>query len=236
MNFKECGYDYIPSPFKFFDGCLITKKKKVLVKYLYNADSLKRSMAEAMKKFSKTFNKEIYIISEKTKRKKIGDEIHIRYEIPVVSYECFLDIIENKRKIDKIYNRGKIIVKIDGKKLEKIRKEKGIKRSKVAKILGSSYESIYMYEKGFINIDYEKYLKLKDLFDIEAESFDVFNYTIHEDPLEDEIDLEFCKKGFKIYKILEDKIYKKDERIVCLRRKKDVEEISEVLGFKFFII
>jgi len=36
MNFKECGYDYIPSPFKFFDGCLITKKKKVLVMAILN--------------------------------------------------------------------------------------------------------------------------------------------------------------------------------------------------------
>ncbi len=236
MKLKEYGYDYVSSPFRFFDGCLITNKKKVLVKYLYNADSLKKNIADAMKKFSKTFNKEIYIVAEKTKRKKIGNEIHIRYDIPVVSYDSFLDIIENKRKIDRIYKRGKIIVKIDGKKLEKIRKEKGIKRSKLAKILGTSYESIYMYEKGYINVDYDKYLKLKKLLEIEIESFEIFNFEINEDPLEDEIDIKFCKKGFKMYKILEDKIYKKNEKIVFLRKKKDVEEISEVLGFKFFTI
>lgn len=58
-----------------------------------------------------------------------------------------------------------------GKKLKRLRKEKGLSQNKIGKILGVSYQQIQKYENGTNRLPVDKLATLKAYYGISCDAF-----------------------------------------------------------------
>ncbi len=184
----------------------IAAKKDVinlLIKALYNIDSLKAEMAEEMKILAKLLSSSPIVVGEKFKMNFLErGVVYNRYGLPVVNTATFYDLI-----VEGIYPMvysapGGYYVKLDGKKIKEIRKKLGLSLGEVAKMLGVSRRLIKKYEEG-MDASIENAIKLVEILgSFVIKSVNVFDFKIDEEIKERKV--EFSKTEEKIIEQLKD--------------------------------
>ncbi len=121
----------------------------LILKVLYNVDSLKSEVAEEMKKLAKLLEASPIVVGERFKFDFLErGVVYTRYGLPVVNLATFYDfIVENIPPY--IYSApGGYYVKLDSKKIREARERLGISIGEMAKMLGVSRRTIKKYEEG----------------------------------------------------------------------------------------
>lgn len=144
---------------------VIARKENIvlLLKILYNVDSLKPEIAEEIKKLAKILNASPIVIGEKFKFNFLErGVVYSRYGLPVINLATFYDfIIENIPPY--IYSApGGYYVKLDSEKIREMREKLGISLGEIAKRLGVSRRTVKKYEEG-IDASIETAMKIEEI-------------------------------------------------------------------------
>jgi len=121
----------------------------LILKVLYNVDSLKPEAAEEMKKLTAILEASPMVVGERFKFDFLErGVVYTRYGLPVINIATFYDfIIEDIPPY--IYSApGGYYVKLDSEKIKDAREKLGISVGKMAKMLGVSRRTIKKYEEG----------------------------------------------------------------------------------------
>ncbi len=164
--FQESGFQvFVPLKQRsLFDMLAKRDHELFLIKVLENIDSIKKQQASALKNLAGKLSASCLIIGERTKEYKLmGGVVYERYGIYTINTATLKDALSGNMPL-KRYWKGKLIVNP---------KLPNINPSEIAKILGVSRESAYMYKKGQIKMEYSKALKLEKL-GLELDSYDIF--------------------------------------------------------------
>lgn len=146
---------------------IIAKREEniLLVKVLYNIDSLKPEIAEDMKSLSILLNASPIIIGERFKFSYLDrGVVYNRYDLPVINTATLYDLIID-RIPPVIYSApGGYYVKLDSEKIRDVWENLGISLGVLAKELGISRRGVKKYEEG-VDTSVENALKLEDLLE-----------------------------------------------------------------------
>jgi len=130
---------------------IVARKDDVvlLIKVLYNVDSLKPEAAEEMKKLTKILQASPLVIGERFKFDFLErGVVYTRYGLPVINLATFYDFV-----IEGIYPYvysapGGYYVKLDSEKIREARERLGLSVGDMAKMLGVSRRTVKKYEEG----------------------------------------------------------------------------------------
>ncbi|MEM1579172.1 MAG: transcriptional regulator [Archaeoglobaceae archaeon] len=163
---KKEGYrllELVDTKPRCFD--LIAKRGEqiLLLKVLYNVDSLKMEIAEEIKKTAKLLNAIPIVIGERFKFDFLERRVvYTRYNLPVINIATFYDYL--KGNPPSVYSApGGYYVKLDAEKIKKARESMGISIGETAKRLGVSRRSVRNYEEG-ADATIEIAIKIEELF------------------------------------------------------------------------
>ncbi len=154
----------------------------VLIKVLYNVDSLKSDMVREMKLIAKVLKASPIVVGEKFKQDFLErGVVYTRYGIPVINVATLYDIV-----VEGIYPLvysapGGYYVKIDSEKFRKRREELGLSIGEIASRIGVSRRAAKKYEEG-VDVSLENAIKLEEILggDI-VEEINVFEFEIDVD-------------------------------------------------------
>ncbi|HDN73622.1 transcriptional regulator [Archaeoglobales archaeon] len=121
----------------------------LILKVLYNVDSLKSEIAEEIKKLAKLLEASPIVIGERFKVDFLErGVVYTRYGLPVINLATFYDFIIESI-LPCIYSApGGYYVKLDSEKIKEARERLGISIGEMAKRLGVSRRTIKKYEEG----------------------------------------------------------------------------------------
>jgi len=162
----EAGYETIVSKgTKKYSFNLIAKResKKLVVRFLKNVDSCRKSIATELKKLAFSIDGVPLIVGLYAKNEPLlSGVIYSRFGIFTTNTETFKDIINEKEPI--VYaKRGGLFVRVNGSKLRKLREEKRLSLGQLAKEVGVSRRAIYGYEREEIEATLEVAMKLEEV-------------------------------------------------------------------------
>jgi putative transcriptional regulator len=149
---SKAGYsvtDLIETRPRCFDVVAKKDETVLLLKVLYNIDSLKPEMAEDLKKLAKVLGASPIIVGERFKFDFLDrGVVYSRYGIPVVNLATFYDfIIEGIPPF--VYSApGGYYVRLDSEKIKEVRERLGFSLGDMAKMLGVSRRTVKKYEEG----------------------------------------------------------------------------------------
>jgi putative transcriptional regulator len=121
----------------------------LLLKILYNVDSLKAEVAEEMKKLASLLNASPIVIGERFKFDFLErGVVYSRYGLPVINLATFHDFVVESIP-PYIYSApGGYYVRLDSEKIREVREKLGISLGDMAKMLGVSRRTVKKYEEG----------------------------------------------------------------------------------------
>uniref|UniRef100_A0A7C3RD68 Putative HTH-type transcriptional regulatory protein ENN70_01510 n=1 Tax=Archaeoglobus fulgidus TaxID=2234 RepID=A0A7C3RD68_ARCFL len=130
---------------------IVARKDNIvlLIKVLYNVDSLKPEAAEEMKKLTKILQASPIVIGERFKFDFLErGVVYTRYGLPVINLATFYDFV-----VDGVYPYiysapGGYYVKLDSEKIRAAREKLGLSIGDMAKLLGVSRRTVKKYEEG----------------------------------------------------------------------------------------
>ncbi|MCX8172739.1 MAG: transcriptional regulator [Archaeoglobaceae archaeon] len=222
---------------------LIAKKDKLilLIKVLYNVDSLKLEIAEEMKKIAKLLNAIALVIGERFKFDFLERRVvYTRYNIPVINLATFYDYLRGE--LPYIYSApGGYYVKLNAEKLRKVREAMGISIGDAARRLGVSKRTVKNYEDG-TDASIEIAIKLEEIFGDVVKKIDFSEFINQEtcDSMEleergNEIIEKLREIGIAVYPVKHtpfDAISKFEgsEVIMGLKQVREIERRAELIG------
>jgi len=163
---KKAGFtltDIVETKPRCFDIVARRDKIVLLIKVLYNIDSLKVEMAEEMKMIAKLLNASPIVVGERFKFDYLErGVVYNRYGLPVINTATFYDFIVEKVPPMVYSAPGGHYVKLDSEKIREAREKAGISLGEIAKALGVSRRTVKKYEEG-IDTSIENALKLEEL-------------------------------------------------------------------------
>ncbi|WP_457548682.1 transcriptional regulator [Archaeoglobus sp.] len=244
---SKAGYkvtDIVETKPRCFD--IVARKGDVilLIKVLYNIDSLKHEMAKDMKVVAKLLKASPIVIGEKYKNDYLErGVVYNRYGLPVVNTATFYDFV-----VEGIYPMvysapGGFFVKIDGEKLREMRERLGLSIGDLANILGVSRRTVKKYE-GEVDASVETALKLEEVFGVEViKAIDLLNFVQDENVdakfdfsgREGEIVRQLECIGVKVYPIKHapfDVVSQAEEENILtgVRQVKEIDKRATILG------
>jgi putative transcriptional regulator len=155
--------DLVETKPRCFDIVAKSGEIVLLIKTLYNIDSLKSEMAEEMRTVAKLLKASPIVIGERFKLDYLErGVVYSRYGLPVVNTATFYDfIVEGLPPM--IYSApGGYYVRLDSERIREARERLGISLGDIAKILGISRRSVKKYEEG-VDTSVENALKLEEV-------------------------------------------------------------------------
>ncbi|MFP3946876.1 MAG: transcriptional regulator [Archaeoglobaceae archaeon] len=225
---------------------IIAKKAEnvLLVKVLYNIDSLKPEIAEDMKSVSILLKASPIVIGERFKFSYLDrGVVYNRYGLPVINTATLYDLIVDKIP-PVIYSApGGYYVRLDSERIREVREELGISLGVVAKELGISRRAVKKYEEG-VDTSVENALKLEDILETNVvKAIDILRFVGKEvneqrdiglNDEEAEIVDQLRYLGIKVYPIRHapfDVIFKPIDELVLtgIRQVKEIEKRAFVL-------
>jgi len=223
-----------------FDIIARKKDKILLIKVLYNIDSLKLETAEEMRKIAKLLNATPIVIGEKFKFDFLERRVvYTRYNLPVVNLATFYDYLRGE--LPYIYSApGGYYVKIDAEKMRKARESIGMSIGAAAKILGVSKRTVMNYEEGG-DASVEIAIKIEEIFGDVIKRIDFSEFVKNESEKEDELgeDNEVISKlreiGMSVYTVKHtpfDAISKFERReiLMGLKQVREIEKRAMLIG------
>ncbi len=225
---------------------IIAKKDEnlLLVKVLYNIDSLKPEIAEDMKSVSMLLKASPIIVGERFKFSYLDrGVVYNRYGLPVINTATLYDLIID-RIPPVIYSApGGYYVRLDSNKIKEVREELGISLGVLAKELGISRRAVKKYEEG-VDTSVENALKLEDILETNVvKAIDILRFMGREineqrdiglSEEEAEIVEQLRYLGIRVYPIRHapfDLIFKPIDELVLtgIRQVKEIEKRAFVL-------
>ncbi len=152
---------------------LIAKRDKtiLILKFLTNIDGLKDDQARSLRNVAGELNASAIIVGLRTKGGNLLDDVvYERYGLVAVNPNTLINSLTGKMP-DKVYNRGRLIARLDNNQLSSLLDQEDI--NTITELLGVSRASVSQYKKGEINIDYNKAVKLRDVFNIELDRYNI---------------------------------------------------------------
>lgn len=209
---KKAGFtvtDLVETKPRCFD--IVARKDDfvILIKVLYNVDSLKSEAVKEMKLIAKFLKASPIVVGEKFNQDYLErGVVYTRYGIPVINVATLYDIIvENVYPL--IYSApGGYYVKIDSEKFKRRREELGLSIGEIASRIGITRRAAKKYEEG-IDVSLDNAIKLEELLggDIVKE-INVFEFEIDVEEPEEEFEGEEAEIvdqlkciGIKIYPV-----------------------------------
>lgn len=225
---------------------IIAKKDEnlLLVKVLYNIDSLKPEIAEDMKSVSILLNASPIIVGERFKFSYLDrGVVYNRYGLPVINTATLYDLIVDKIP-PVIYSApGGYYVRLDSGRIREVREDMGISLGVLAKELGISRRAVKKYEEG-VDTSVENALKLEDILETNVvRAIDILRFVGREVNEQRDIGLsdeeaeivdQLRYLGIKVYPIRHapfDVIFKPINELVLtgIRQVKEIEKRASVL-------
>ena len=127
----------------------------LLFKVLSNIDSIRESQAKELKAISASLCATPLIVGEKTKVRELEDGV-----VGTLS-NYFLDNIAPEKR----FFKGKVVAEIKPHVLQERMRELNISISQLAHLLGVSRETIYNYQRGEMNIEFQKAKHIESVLD-----------------------------------------------------------------------
>ncbi len=221
---------------------IIAKKGEqiLLIKVLYNVDSMKMETAEEMRKIAKLLNATALVIGERFKFDFLERRVvYTRYNLPVINLATFYDYLRGE--LPYIYSApGGYYVKLDAEKLRKIREVRGITIGDVARMLGVSKRMVKNYEEG-ADASVDIAMKIEEVFGDVVKKIDFSEFfseegeEIESEEDEDEVVGKLREIGIAIYTVKHtpfDAISKFEEREVLmgLKQVREIERRAQLIG------
>ncbi|MFN3384191.1 MAG: transcriptional regulator [Archaeoglobaceae archaeon] len=219
---------------------VIAKKQNtiLLLKVLYNVDSLKPEMAEEMKRLAKILNAVAIVIGEKFRADFLERRVvYTRYNLPVINLATFYDYLRGE--LPYIYSApGGYYVKIDAGKMRRAREALKISIGETAKKLGVSRRTVINYEEG-CDASIEVAIKIEELFGNVMKRIDfkefIENEKIEEREEENEIICKLRDIGISVYTVKHtpfDAISKIESRdiLMGLKQIREIERRAMLIG------
>ncbi len=244
---RKAGFmvtDLVETKPRCFDIVARKNNMILLLKVLYNVDSLKPGMAKEMKIIAKLLKASPIVIGERFKMDYLErGVVYNRHGLPVVNTATFYDfIVENIYPL--VYSApGGYYVKIDSKKIKEMRERLGLSLGDLARILGVSRRTVKKYEED-IDTSLETALKLEEVLGQDViKGIDLLNFVKDE---EINVDYQFSGEeaeiieqlkciGVEVYPIRRapfDVVSKaEDEKILTgLRKVREIDKRAMILG------
>ncbi len=170
--------DLIETKPRCFD--VVARKDDVvlLIKVLYNADSLKPEMASDMKLVAKLLGASPLVIGERFKSDYLErGVVYNRYGLPVINTATFYDFVV-EGVLPMVYSApGGYYVKLDSEKIKEARERLGITIGTLARMLGVSRRVVKKYEEGS-DTSLENAAKLEELLgEFVIKAIDILNFA-----------------------------------------------------------
>jgi putative transcriptional regulator len=132
-----------------FDVIARRDKTLLVIKVLVNIDSLNKSSANELKVISNLLGGSPIVVGIHSGCGIIEDgAVYLRHNVPIMSPQTVTEYFYDDRPPLVFAAPGGFFVKIDGDKLKKIRKEKGLSLGAIAEAIGVSRRAVQMYEDG----------------------------------------------------------------------------------------
>ena len=145
--------DYLPIELDMegslsFDILAKGSEETVILKSVYNVDTLKIDMASELYRLSTSMDLVPIIIGYRSGSGELEDNVmYFRHKIPIMTIETFREYVKGNRPT--MYSGpGGYYVNIDGKKMQELRAKKGCSIGYVSGKIGISRRSISLYETG----------------------------------------------------------------------------------------
>ena len=170
--------DLVETKPRCFD--IVARKDDIimLIKVLYNVDSLKAEMAAEMKLVAKLLKASPIVVGERFKFDYLERGIvYSRYGLPVINTATFYDfVIEGVPPM--VYSApGGYYVKLDSERIKEARERLGISLGELAKRLGVSRRAVKKYEEG-IDTSVENAIKLEEFLGVYViKAIDLLNFV-----------------------------------------------------------
>ncbi|MCX6822186.1 MAG: helix-turn-helix domain-containing protein, partial [Candidatus Aenigmarchaeota archaeon] len=152
-------------------GCFDIAARKdflMLIKTLTNVDGLLEEHAQSLKAVSYFVSGYPLVVSEKTNREELSDDIiYSRFQVPVVTPELFDNMIEEEIIPEVKAIKGKHTVVINTVYLRKKREELNLSLEKLSREIGISKKALYEIEKQRVNPTVGTVRKLEELLGID---------------------------------------------------------------------
>ncbi len=154
----------------------------LLIKVLYNADSLKPDMASDMKLVAKLLNASPLVIGERFKSDYLErGVVYNRYGLPVINTATFYDFVV-EGILPMVYSApGGYYVRLNSEKIREAREKLGITVGTLARMLGVSRRVVKKYEEGS-DTSLENAAKLEEVLgEFVIKAIDLLNFAELED-------------------------------------------------------
>ena len=152
-------------------GCFDIAARKeflMLIKALTNIDGLVEEQAQSLKTISYFVSAYPLVVSERTNRGILSDEvIYSRFQVPVVAPGLFDNMIEEEIIPEVKAIKGKYTVVINAVYLRKKREELNLSLEKLSKQIGISKKALYEIENQRVNPTVDTVKKLEELLGID---------------------------------------------------------------------
>ncbi len=247
---RKAGYmvtDLVETKPRCFDIVARKGDTVLLLKVLYNIDSLKPEMAREMKVVAKLLKASPIVIGERFKFDYLErGVVYNRHGLPVVNTATFYDfIVEGIAPM--VYSApGGYYVKLDSEKIREMREKLGISLGEMAKMLGVSRRTVKKYEEG-IDTTVETALKIEEILGTYViKAIDILNFVRDEEIKEEEGETAFKGEeaeiveqlkyiGVKVYPIRHapfDIVSKADDEKILtgVRQVKEIDKRATILG------
>jgi putative transcriptional regulator len=152
-------------------GCFDIAARKdflMLIKTLTNVDGLVEGHAQSLKAVSYFVSGYPLVVSEKTNRGELSDEIiYSRFQVPVVTPELFDNMIAEEIIPEVKAIKGKHTVVINTVYLRKKREQLNLSLEKLSREIGISKKALYEIENQRVNPTVDTVRKLEELLGID---------------------------------------------------------------------
>ena len=147
-------------------GCFDIAARKdnlMLIKSMINVDGLDHDQALSLRSISSFLSAYPFIISVKTNREFLNDEIiYSRFQLPVITPEMLSKILDEEIIPAVRSAKGKHTIAVDVNGLREKRKELQLTLEQLAEIVGISKKALYEIEKSRVNPTSETVKKLEN--------------------------------------------------------------------------
>ncbi|MCD6523311.1 MAG: helix-turn-helix domain-containing protein [Candidatus Diapherotrites archaeon] len=138
----------------------------LLFKVLSNIDSIRESQAKELKAISASLCATPLIVGEKTKVRELEDGVvYERYGIKAITVGTLSNYFLDNIAPEKRFFKGKVVAEIKPHVLQERMRELNISISQLAHLLGVSRETIYNYQRGEMNIEFQKAKHIESVLD-----------------------------------------------------------------------
>lgn len=246
---KKAGFvvtDLVETKPRCFDIVARKGDTILLLKVLYNIDSLKPEMAEEMKIVAKLLKASPIVVGEKFKFDYLErGVVYNRHGLPVINTATFYDfVVEGIAPM--VYSApGGYYVKLDNEKIKEMREKLGLSLGEMAKLLGVSRRTVKKYEEG-IDTTVETALKIEEILGTYViKAIDILNF-VKDDVVEKEKVPSFSGEeaeiieqlriiGVKVYPIKHapfDVVSKADDEKILtgVKQVREIDKRASILG------